>query len=134
MFIMFKTGLISPLLSQMSFHYKYIDIHVKLIEHFLIPAHTRQFEVGTLYVYEYETAVLVNEPQPLPISTPKDVGFKVALTAEVTPVWQHPSNTNEQILQLTVSYHTQHSKCFIFFLILCTIFIFYYYYNCLCRW
>lgn len=66
------------------------------------PAYTRQFEVGTLYVYEYETSVLLNEPQPLPVSTAKDVGFKVELTAEVTPVWQHPSNTNEQILQLTV--------------------------------
>ncbi|KAG0704324.1 Microsomal triglyceride transfer protein large subunit [Chionoecetes opilio] len=71
------------------------------------PAYTRQFEVGTLYVYEYETSVLLNEPQPLPVTslpgpTAKDVGFKVELTAEVTPVWQHPSNTNEQILQLTV--------------------------------
>lgn len=54
-------------------------------------------------MYEYETSVLLNEPQPLPVSTAKDVGFKVELTAEVTPVWQHPSNTNEQILQLTVS-------------------------------
>ncbi|XP_045138824.1 microsomal triglyceride transfer protein large subunit-like isoform X1 [Portunus trituberculatus] len=66
------------------------------------PAYTRQFEVGTLYVYEYETSVLLNEPQPLPVSTAKDVGFKVELTAEVTPVWQHPTNNNEQILQLTV--------------------------------
>lgn len=65
-------------------------------------AYTRQFEVGTLYVYEYETSVLLNEPQPLPVSTAKDVGFKVELTAEVTPVWQHPTNNNEQILQLTV--------------------------------
>lgn len=74
-----------------------------LIGHFVVAAYTRQFEVGTLYVYEYETSVLLNEPQPLPVSTAKDVGFKVELTAEVTPVWQHPSNTNEQILQLTVS-------------------------------
>lgn len=65
-------------------------------------AYTRQFEVGTLYMYGYETSVLLNEPQPLPVSTTKDVGFRVELTAEITPVWQHPTNSHEQILQLTV--------------------------------
>nr|XP_045586658.1 microsomal triglyceride transfer protein large subunit-like [Procambarus clarkii] len=68
----------------------------------LFSAYTRQFEVGTLYIYGYETSVLLNEPQPLPVSTTKDVGFRVELTAEVTPVWQHPTNAHEQILQLTV--------------------------------
>ncbi|XP_071534399.1 microsomal triglyceride transfer protein large subunit isoform X1 [Panulirus ornatus] len=66
------------------------------------PAFTRQYEVGTLYRYGYETSVLLNEPQALPVSTTKDVGFRVELTAEVTPVWQHPTNVHEQILQLTV--------------------------------
>ncbi|XP_042223362.1 microsomal triglyceride transfer protein large subunit-like isoform X3 [Homarus americanus] len=67
-----------------------------------IPAYTRQFEFGTLYMYGYETSVLLNEPQPLPVSTTKDVGFRVELTAELTPVWQHPTNAHEQVLQLTV--------------------------------
>lgn len=65
-------------------------------------AYSRQFEVGTLYTYVYETSVLLNEPQALPVSTAKDVGFRVELSAEVTPVWQHPGNAHEQILQLTV--------------------------------
>ncbi|KAK3869563.1 hypothetical protein Pcinc_025147 [Petrolisthes cinctipes] len=66
------------------------------------PAYSRQFEVGTLYMYGYETSVLLNEPQPLPVSTAKDVGFRVELAAEVTPVWQHPTNSHEQLLQLTI--------------------------------
>ncbi|XP_063588373.1 microsomal triglyceride transfer protein large subunit-like isoform X1 [Penaeus indicus] len=66
------------------------------------PAYSRQFEVGTLYTYVYETSVLLNEPQALPVSTAKDVGFRVELSAEVTPVWQHPGNAHEQILQLTI--------------------------------
>lgn len=70
---------------------------------FSFTAFTRQYEVGTLYRYGYETSVLLNEPQPLPVSTTKDVGFRVELIAEVTPVWQHPTNVHEQILQLTVS-------------------------------
>lgn len=65
------------------------------------PAYSRQFEVGTNYKFAYESSVLLNEPRPDP--SPKDVGFKVELTAEVTPVWQHPSNGLEQILKLQVS-------------------------------
>lgn len=64
-------------------------------------AYSRQFEVGTNYKFAYESSVLLNEPRPDP--SPKDVGFKVELTAEVTPVWQHPSNGLEQILKLQVS-------------------------------
>ncbi|CAL4123222.1 unnamed protein product [Meganyctiphanes norvegica] len=73
---------------------------------FLLPllslaSYTRQFEVGTNYKFAYESSVLLNEPRPDP--SPRDVGFKVELTAEVTPVWQHPSNGNEQILKLQVA-------------------------------
>ncbi|XP_068229870.1 microsomal triglyceride transfer protein large subunit isoform X2 [Palaemon carinicauda] len=67
------------------------------------PAFTRQFEVGTLYIYDYETSVLLNEPQAVPVSSAKDVGFRIEMKAEITPVWQHPSNNHEQILQLTVA-------------------------------
>lgn len=67
------------------------------------PAFTRQFEVGTLYIYDYETSVLLNEPQAVPASSAKDVGFRVEMKAELTPVWQHPNNNNEQILQLTIT-------------------------------
>ncbi|KAK7021851.1 hypothetical protein SK128_009107 [Halocaridina rubra] len=67
------------------------------------PAYSRQFEVGTLYIYDYETSVLLNEPQSVHIPSTKNVGFKVEMKAEITPVWQHPTNTQEQILQLTVA-------------------------------
>nr|XP_045602720.1 microsomal triglyceride transfer protein large subunit-like [Procambarus clarkii] len=79
-----------------------VPVFLKCYHISLFSAYTRQFEVGTLYIYGYETSVLLNEPQPLPVSTTKDVGFRVELTAEVTPVWQHPTNAHEQILQLTV--------------------------------
>lgn len=66
-------------------------------------AHSRQYEVGTVYEYDYETSVLLNEPQPNPVSTAKDVGFRIRVKAEITPVWQHSTNDNEQLIQITVS-------------------------------
>lgn len=66
-------------------------------------AFSRQYEVGTAYEYSYETSVLLNEPQPNPVSTAKDVGFMLRVVAEVVPVWQHSSNANEQLLQIRVS-------------------------------
>ncbi|XP_018019363.1 microsomal triacylglycerol transfer protein isoform X2 [Hyalella azteca] len=63
---------------------------------------SRQYEVGTAYEYSYETSVLLNEPQPKPVSSAKDVGFKLRGKVQVTPVWQHSNNPHEQLLRITV--------------------------------
>jgi len=59
-----------------------------------------QYEVGTVYQYQYTTEVLLNEPQALPESSPKDVGFRLKMGAELTAVWQHHSNPGEKIIQV----------------------------------
>ena len=53
-----------------------------------------------MYEYKYNTSVLLNEPL---VSTAKDVGFNLRMKAQVSAVWQHPTNKNEKILRITVS-------------------------------
>ena len=53
-----------------------------------------------MYQYQYTTEVLLNEPQPLPVSSPKDVGFRLRMGVELTTVWQHHADPTEKIIQV----------------------------------
>ncbi|XP_046440160.1 microsomal triglyceride transfer protein large subunit-like [Daphnia pulex] len=69
---------------------------------------TRQYELGTTYNYHYTAAVLLNEAQPLfsqnsTKTKGTDVGYQVAATVELTPVWQNPSNTANMLFELLMS-------------------------------
>lgn len=63
---------------------------------------TIQYQLGGVYQYDYETSVLLNDPQQSSPSKQKDVGFNLQLKAEVASVWQNPTDAEEQILKLTV--------------------------------
>lgn len=57
------------------------------------------FEPTTVLNYDYESTLLLNEPQP---RTGKDVGYQVSGKLKVECVWQLGSSSNK-LLKVTVS-------------------------------